>query len=186
MAEHACRYTAAMWKTFAAIAACCLSAAVLLAQSAAGVRWTPPAGWQAQPAQAMRAATYSVPPAPGDKAPGECAVYFFGAGQGGSIEDNLERWKSQFRAADGKPATAQVGTRTVRGMKVTTIDSSGEYSGLGGPMAPAHPVAGYRLLGAIVEAPGGNIFVKFTGPLATVGAARQKFDQLIASFQPAR
>jgi hypothetical protein len=176
-----------MLKTFAAIiAACCVTAAALLAQTAAGVRWTPPAGWQAQPAQAMRAATYAVQPAPGDKTPGECAVYFFGAGQGGSIEDNLERWKSQFKTADGKPAPAQVGTKTVRGMKVTTIDASGDYSGLGGPMAPAHPVAGYRLLGAIVEAPGGNIFVKFTAPLKTVAANQQKFDQLLASFQPAR
>ena len=51
-------------------------------------------------------------------------------------------------------------------------------------MAPAKAVPGYRLLGAIVEAPGGNVFVKFTGPLKTVEANRQKFDQLIASFQP--
>ena len=175
-----------MLKTFTGMVACGIASAALLAQSAAGVGWTAPAGWQTQPAQAMRAATYSVPPAPGDKTPGECAVYFFGAGQGGSIQDNLERWKGQFKTADGKPAPSQVGTKTVRGMKVTTIDSSGEYSGLGGPMAPAHPVPGYRLLGAIVEAPGGNIFVKFTGPLKTVAANQQKFDQLIASFQPAR
>ena len=38
----------------------------------------------------MRAATYMVDGA-------ECVVYFFGAGQGGSIEANVERWKGQFR-----------------------------------------------------------------------------------------
>jgi hypothetical protein len=50
----------------------------------------------------MRAASYTVAAAPGDAAPSECVVYFFGAGQGGSIEANFERWKSQFTTA-GKP-----------------------------------------------------------------------------------
>jgi hypothetical protein len=44
-------------------------------------------------------------------------------------------------------------------------------------------VAGYRLLGAIIEAPAGNVFVKFTGPAKTIAANRQKFEQLLASFQ---
>jgi hypothetical protein len=66
---------------------------------------------------------------------------------------------------------------------MTTIEASGTYSGMGGPMAPSKPVQGYRLLGAIVEGPGGNVFVKFTGPAKTVSANQQKFDQLLASFQ---
>jgi hypothetical protein len=53
---------------------------------------------------------------------------------------------------------------------------------MGGPMAPSKAVPGYRLLGAIVEGPGGNVFVKFSGPAKTVAANRQKFDQLLASF----
>jgi hypothetical protein len=166
--------------------AVCLSAVPVLAQPAAGLRWTAPQGWKTEAAQAMRAATYSVPPVSGDKAAAECAVYFFGAGQGGSIEDNLDRWTAQFRSADGKTPTPNVGKRTIRGMAVTTLDTSGEYSGLGGPMAPQRPAPGYRLLGAIVQGPGGNIFVKFTGPAKTIEAHRQRFEQLIASFQPDR
>jgi hypothetical protein len=154
------------------------------AQSAAGLRWAVPAGWKTEAAQPMRAATYSVPPVAGDKAAAECGVYFFGAGQGGSVQDNLERWKGQVHAADGKPAPAQTATRTVRGLKITTLDTSGEYSGMGGPMAPPRAVPGYRLLGAIVEGPGGNVFIKFAGPLKTVDANRPKFEQLLASFQP--
>ena len=162
----------------------CLCPLALLAQSAAGLRWTTPAGWKAEAAQPMRAATYSLPPVGGDTAGAECALYFFGAGQGGSVQDNLERWKGQFTGPDGKPAAAQVTRRTVRGMSVTMIESSGAYSGMGGPMAAQRTVPGYRLLGAIVEGPGGNIFVKLTGPLKTVDANRQKFDALLASFQP--
>ena len=48
----------------------------------------------------------------------------------------------------------------------------------------ASKVAGYRLLGAIVTAPGGNIFVKCTGPLKTIGANQPKIEQLLSSFQP--
>jgi hypothetical protein len=42
---------------------------------------------------------------------------------------------------------------------------------------------GYRLLGAIVEAPEGNVFFKLTGPDATVGAAQAELDALVASFE---
>jgi hypothetical protein len=42
---------------------------------------------------------------------------------------------------------------------------------------------GYRLLGAIVEAPEGNVFFKLTGPAATVGAAQADFDALVGSMK---
>jgi len=41
---------------------------------------------------------------------------------------------------------------------------------------------GYRLLGAIVEAPGGLVFFKCTGPAATIGKAQAEFDSLIGSL----
>jgi hypothetical protein len=73
----------------------------------------------------------------------------------------------------------------VHGLAVTTIDTAGEYSGMGVPMAASSaPVPGYRLLGAIVAGPGGNMFVKFTGPAKTIAANQQKFEQLLSSFQP--
>ena len=37
----------------------------LRAQSAAGIRWTPPAGWKVEAARPMRAATYTIPTAAG-------------------------------------------------------------------------------------------------------------------------
>ena len=54
---------------------------------------------------------------------------------------------------------------------------------MGGPLGAQEAVPGYRLLGAIIEGPDGNIFVKFTGPAKTMAANRQKFEQLLASFQ---
>lgn len=160
-----------------------LIALPLLAGAAAGVKWTTPTGWKDEGSRPMRAATYDIAPAPGDKDAPECAVYFFGPGQGGSVEANIERWKNQM-LANGKPAAAKIETRMIHGLKVTLIDSSGDYTGMGGPMSksPSNQ-PGYRLLGAIVEAPGGNLFIKFTGPSKTIAANYQKFMQMIDSFE---
>jgi len=158
--------------------------AVLLAESAAGIRWTAPAGWKAEGPRPMRAATYSIAPAAGDTAGAECVVNFFGPGQGGGVEANIERWKGQVQGPDEKPATAKIDKRTVRGVPITVIDSSGSYTGMGGPMMTSpKAVPGYRLLGAIVEGPGGNVFFKLTGPAKTVASQQKHFDQLLASIE---
>jgi hypothetical protein len=150
--------------------ACALASAALGANTAGGIKWTPPPSWKAEAQRPMRAATYTMP---GD---GECVVYYFGPGQGGSVEDNIKRWSSQF--PDGKP---QVEKKTIRGLQVTTIDVSGSYTGAGGPMGTRQTRAGYRLLGAIVEAPQGPVFFKFTGPAKTVAARQKEFESLLQS-----
>ena len=161
------------------------STATLFAESAAGVRWTAPAAWKTEAARPMRAATYSIPLAAGDQGIAECVVNYFGPGQGGGVEANVERWRGQVQGADGKPAAAKIDKRTVRGIPITVIDATGTYSGMGGPMmAGAKPVAGYRLIGAIVEGPGGSVFFKLTGPAKTIAAQQKNFEQLLASIQP--
>jgi hypothetical protein len=160
------------------------ASAVVHAESTAGVKWIAPAGWKSEAPRPMRAATYTVAAAAGDTTSAECGVYFFGAGQGGSVEANLERWAGQFTDPGGGAAKPRIVKRQLHGLAATTIDVSGAYSGLGGPLGSGHAVAGYRLLGAIVEAPGGNIFVKFSGPAKTVAANQPKFEQLLTSFQP--
>jgi hypothetical protein len=123
----------------------------------------------------MRAVTYGV----GDA---ECVVYFFGAGQGGSVDANLARWKGQF-TLNGQPAPAKTSKKTVHGLSVTEMDVTGAYAGMAGPnMVPQAPKSDSRMLAAIVEAPGGNLFVKFTGPAKTVAANAAKFEALVGSF----
>ena len=153
------------------------------AESAAGIRWTAPAGWKAEAARPMRAATYTIP-VTGGAGLAECVVNYFGPGQGGSVPANVERWTSQVLGADGKAAAAKVTKRTVRGITVTVVDASGAYTGMGGPMAgTGKPVAGYRLLGAIAEGPQGNVFFKLTGPAKTIAAQEAAFERLLASIQ---
>jgi hypothetical protein len=158
--------------------------ASLFAESVAGLKWTAPKDWKSEAAKPMRAATYAVPPATGDTAGAECVVYFFGPGQGGSVEANLDRWKAQILGPDGKPADAKIAKRTIHSLAVTTIDTSGDYTGMGGPMAASKSVqSNYRLLGAIVEQAEGNVFIKFTGPAKTMAAHEAEFEQFLNSFQ---
>ena len=132
----------------------------------------------------MRAATYEVPLAPGDRDATECVVYFFGAGQGGGVAENIARWKIQFQQPGGKPADARVEKRPVHGLPVTTIDVSGDYeAGMASPNAGAPVKSGYRMLGAIIEGPGGNIFLKLSGPSHTITQSQAKFEALLNSFE---
>lgn len=158
------------------------SIGVVGAETAAGVHWTAPVAWKAQAARSMRAATYVVPAAAGDKEDGECVLYYFGRGQGGTVDDNMKRWMGQFEAPQPE---AQPRKRTISGLNVTTTDLSGTYTGAGGPMATNKTIKpGYRLLGAIVEAPEGLIFIKFTAPAKTAAANRVDFENLLKSLAP--
>lgn len=163
------------------IAVTALGGALLVADSGAGIHWTMPASWKAEAARPMRLATYRIGP------DAECGVYYFGPGQGGSVQVNLDRWIGQFVQADGKASkdVAKIGKRSVHGLEVSTVDVSGAYTGMGGPsVQPGPAIPGYRLLGAIVEGPQGTIFFKFAGPEKTVAANRLLFDKMIDSVAP--
>ncbi len=148
------------------------------AGAAGGVRWTVPAGWTEQKASAMRVATYQVPGKSAEAA-GECAVFFFGPGQGGSVDANLERWARQFEGSP-KPERAE---RRIDGLPVTVARLAGTYLAPGGPMMQSQGKRpGYRLLGAIVEAPEGLVFFKLTGPAATIATAEGRFEALVSSL----
>jgi len=154
----------------------------LLAESAAGLKWVAPAGWASQGSAPFRVVTYSVPAAAGS-AKAECIVYFFGPGQGGSVEANLARWQGQF-SQNGKPAEAKVAKRTVHGVAMTTIDLAGTYTATGGQVKEGQgPQPGYRMIAAVAEGTGGNIFIRFIGPDKAVAAGQAKYEQLLASLQ---
>ena len=145
---------------------------------AGGIKWMVPRAWSDLPGSSMRVATYKVPGPKGAEA-GEVAVFFFGPGQGGSVDANVERWSRQFEGTP-KPDRSQ---KRVNGLAVTMVRLGGTYLAPGGPMMQSQGKRpDFRLLGVIVEAPEGLVFFKLTGPAATVGAAQADFDALVASF----
>jgi hypothetical protein len=148
-----------------------------LTGAAAGIQWTVPATWTKGAGSSMRVATYQVPGAKGAEA-AECAVFYFGPGQGGGVDANVQRWARQFK----ENPTPRRETRNVGELTTTLVDISGTYLNPGGGMMQSRgEKPGYQLLGAIVEAPRGNVFFKLTGPQATVAGARTAFDGLIGS-----
>ena len=128
----------------------------------------------------MRRETYHLPPAPGDPDDAEMAV----SRAGGSIEANLERWKSQL--SDGPAGFPKREEVKVGDLKVTIVEHRGTFTAMNAMpgTADAPPRAGWALLGAIVEVGAAPYFFKVTGPERTVKAARADFDKLIGSIRP--
>jgi hypothetical protein len=165
----------------AAVGLVLLTAALLTAGSGLDIKWNVPLSWKPQGARPMRLATYQIPPAPGDQESAECGIYYFGKGQGGSVEANIDRWIGQFQGSKNAP---KVEKRTINGLKVTTVDVSGAYTGMGGPGAPeGPPKQDYRLLGAIVEGPQGSVFFKFTGPAKTIAENQGIFERMLSTLR---
>lgn len=168
------------------LAALMLLATPLAAESASGLSWTAPGSWKAEGARPMRAASYVIPAASGDSEGGECVVYYFGPGQGGGVEANIDRWVGQFQAPDGGSAAklAKRGDKTVNGIAVTTLDLTGTYLFKPFPMAPnATPKPGYRMLAAIVQGNDAPVFFKLTAPKKTADAAEAAFWKMIESLK---
>jgi hypothetical protein len=128
----------------------------------------------------MRIATYTIPKAADAAEDGECAVFFFGSGQGGDVRSNIDRWISQFETST-KPEESK---QNVNGIPVTVVRISGTYLSPGGPMMQSQgKKPDYKLLGAIVEAPQGAVFFKATGPAPTITGAEADFTALLQSIR---
>ena len=146
--------------------------------------WTKPATWvEETPSSSMRKAQYSLPAAAGDPEAGQCAVFYFGTGQGGDIQGNVDRWAAQFADAKGGHPSPTVTQGTVAGMKVMKVVTEGTYTPSPMMGGDGTPKPGQMLLGAIVEGPDSNWFFKCTGPKKTVEAHRKEFDALIDSVR---
>ena len=147
-----------------------------------------PEGWMIEPPSSrIRKAQYVLSGQGADAEDASLVVFYFGPGQGGSVEANLKRWYGQFKQPDGRSSeeVARVSKKTVSGMQVTAADVSGTYAPAPmGLMAPVgRPKPNYRLLAAIVESPQGPYFFKLTGPEGTVGYWKGTFDKFIESVR---
>jgi hypothetical protein len=146
-----------------------------------------PEGWVVeQTTSGMRLAQYKLPKAGGDAEDGLLIVYYFGQGQGGSAQANIDRWIGQIQQPDGSSSKekAKTETLTVNGLAVNTVDVLGNYSGGMSPdSAPAEKKAIYRLRAAVIETPKGSYFVKLTGPEKTVAHWDKAYTDYIKSFE---
>jgi hypothetical protein len=122
-----------------------------------------PKGWTKGQPRGMRKAQLTAPGKDG-KDGAEVTFFYFGEGGGGPVEDNVARWIGQFK--DQKNSKEE--SKTVNGVKITYVSTEGTFMS-GPPFGGAKtPMSNSGLLGAIVEGKQGNVFIKMTGPLATI------------------
>jgi len=139
-----------------------------------GAKFAPLKTWASvQPPNRVQTAALRVAP---DEGQGETAVAFF-ANVGGDVASNINRWKSQVTGEGGSPADAKISESTAGGMKLTIVSMEGTYNAMTMGATKAMPGFGFR--GAIFETPGGNIFVRLTGPSAKVREADEAFKAML-------
>ncbi len=112
----------------------------------------------------------------------DVTFFHFGAGAGGGVDANAKRWLGQFESKEG---ASKVDPQDIGGVKVTLVTTQGTFHS-GMPGGPLEAIADYALLGAIIENPEGDIFIKMTGPAGLVNEQRKAFLDFIASAVAAR
>lgn len=145
-----------------------------------GITFTPSADWTSTPpSSSMRAAELAITPE-GAAAPVTAVFYYFGPGQGGSVDDNVARWIGQF---EGEPVKETKEHKFDGDKTVTIVTAKGTYmESMGGPFSgDKTPRPGYALLGAIVPGNDAHIYIKLTGPEKDVLAIAEKFTALATS-----
>ncbi|HKO92388.1 MAG TPA: hypothetical protein VJU61_14595 [Polyangiaceae bacterium] len=142
-----------------------------------------PADWTEKPSVSnMRAAQFELPGAPGEV---EVLVYHFGQNGAGSVQDNIDRWVSQFSQADGKPSSelAAVEQATLAGQAATVVSVSGRYVARAMPGGQSVDKPDQSLVAAIVPSPRGPYYFRLIGARAAVAAQTEKFRGMLASLR---
>jgi hypothetical protein len=152
------------------------------------LQFQPPAEWTAeQPTSSMRVAQYRLPRAEGDSADATLVVFYFGQGQGGSVEANLDRWIGQVQQPDGSSSKskAKIDNTTINRMPVTLLDVTGNYTesmtGGGGGGQQIQGLA--RMRAAVIETAKGAYYIKLVGPEKTVNRQDANFMGFIKSAE---
>jgi hypothetical protein len=142
-----------------------------------------PASWSPRPpASSSRLAQFVIRGADASS-DAEIVVFFFGASQGGNVDANLTRWRSQFSTPDGSPVPETIARDSSGAFPVTTAEFRGTYRrGVGAGSADSVRT-GQTLVAAIVETPHGTLFIQLFGPTATVAAHRAEFAKFVKELK---
>lgn len=152
------------------------STAQTVEESPKSLSWKLPEGWiERDPGSAMRLMEAAAP------GPVEIVIFFFGEGQGGSVESNFERWRSQVDPT-ADPVETSLDTN---GLKISILDQSGTLRP--SPMAGVtEPRPGSRMIAAVIEGEGGPWFFRATGPASALAEREPEIVAFLQSLAPSR
>ena len=146
-----------------------------------GLKFARPAEWKwIEVTSPMRKAQLKVPGSTPEQSADITFFHFGAGGAGGDVNANVQRWLMQCRSPEG---AAETEPQEISGTKGTVVSTEGTFSS-GMPGGPATQLENYALLGAIIEGPEGNVFVKMTGPATLVKSSREKFLAFITAAIP--
>jgi hypothetical protein len=153
-----------------------------------GLKSKTPAAWvKEKPSSKLRTAQFLLKRADGDSADAELVIFFFGTGSGGSVAENIKRWKGQFQAPKDKTIdeVSKVEEFKVGKVDVTYLDVRGTYlfRSPKDPSAPAKAFPDYRRFGVIFASENGPYFITVTGPAKTVAKHKKDFDGWLKNFK---
>ncbi|MCE0484757.1 MAG: hypothetical protein LV479_11035 [Methylacidiphilales bacterium] len=151
------------------------------------LKFTIPSRWKTEPTESpARAGQWHIPiPHAEDGEGAEAVVFYFGAGVGGSAQDNIGAWNATMLDPNGQPATADVQHHDTGGLKISEVTLLGTYNQpVTTPGLPPQPHANYGLFGAVIESPQGNIYWRITGPAPLITANLPLFRKIIESVRP--
>ena len=137
----------------------------------------PAAPWKTAQAAPMSAGTLET----GEGESKVTATFFtFGAGQGGNVEQNVQRWRGMFqKAEDGSLQKAEEEEWTFGEKKVKSVLVKGTY--VGSSFRPVGPFENYALIGVVVESAEGSVFIRATGQEKAVTAAKEDLKKLVGT-----
>ncbi len=135
--------------------------------------WEVPAGWTEQPPTSMRLVNLQA-----GHPEAECYLTFLG-GAGGGLVANVNRWRQQM-ALPALPdeAIEALPRREVLGKPGVLVELEGAFSGMGGPVRE-----GWAMVGVILAASNGTLFVKMTGPAEVVAEQRPRLEAFLESLR---
>lgn len=147
----------------------------------AGLRAPKPTSWVwTKPSVQFRTLQYAVAGEADSTKAAELVISVFLEGDGGPLDANIARWRSQFRQGDTSPEP-KLSDLEVGPLKVKFIELEGDYMAMGAAAAKRD----FSQIGAIVQAPGRNVFFRLIGPKETVEANRADFTKMIEGLMPA-
>jgi hypothetical protein len=178
---------------FAAIAATTLSLQAQDSQGTpvvlGGLKSAAPADWKAQKSSSeMRAYQFKLPKADGDKEDAELVIFHFGPQGGGTVPDNIKRWKAMFVPPSGKTIddVAKVSELKVGDADVTYLALEGTYKFKERPFDPnakEELKPDWRMVGIVFGSKNGPYYIRFVGPAKTVAKHQKAFDEWLKAFK---
>lgn len=144
------------------------------------VRFDAPSDWKkVQPSNNIVEAEFELPRAEGDEYDGRLTLMSVA----GDPQQTIATRKGEFNFEPGEPPREE--KMEIAGAEATLVDLRGEWLGMasGQKMAPR---PGYRMLLVIVPIPGGPLYVKLTGPRATLAGREDEFRAFLRSARLVR